>query len=127
MKKYIKSKKMPVRAGYNASRFVDFDEMAFETGDPNVYVCVRMADYDEPVAFIYGDGIQTRYGNIMAYQHIGQHGEASMGFAQSCKAPRGDEVELADELFDEILSIYNDVNVVRKQRINWDIVRRNWV
>ncbi len=49
------------------------------------------------VAFL--PDIPTNLGMIMSYMHIGQHGEASLGFYHEClKALPHEYKELADEL-----------------------------
>lgn len=78
---------------------------------------------NDVTAFIYGDGIPVNYGKIMCYQHIGQHGEASLDYYNSLR-PASPE-EYAD-LLAELKSIYDDVNLVVRKKIDYNILRDEW-
>ncbi len=52
---------------------------------------------DEPIAFLLD--LETNIGTIMSYMHVGQHGEASMGFARKCRLANESEYKgLKEEL-----------------------------
>ena len=78
---------------------------------------------NDVTAFIYGNGIPVRYGNIMCYQHVGQHGEASLDYYNSTKPATPDEYA---DLLSELKSIYNDVNLVVRRKIDYSILRNEW-
>ena len=63
------------------------------------------------------------YGNITNYAHIGQHSEASLDYYWKSKRA---SFEQYAELYKELQSIYDDVTLVIKQRLNYDILRKNW-
>ncbi len=63
------------------------------------------------------------YGNIMSYMHIGQHGEASMEFYQATKKTAPEEYA---DLLEELKRVYHDCELVVKQRMNYDDVRKSW-
>ena len=78
---------------------------------------------NDVTAFIYGNGIPVRYGNIMCYQHIGQHSEASLDYYNSTKPATPDEYA---DLLAELKSIYDDVNLVVRRKIDYNILRNEW-
>ena len=78
---------------------------------------------NDVTAFIYGNGIPVRYGNIMCYQHVGQHGEASLDYYNSTKPATPDEYA---DLLSELKSIYDDVNLVVRRKIDYNILRNEW-
>ena len=80
-------------------------------------------DKDSNVIAFFPEG-RVNYGNIMSYMHIGQHGEASYEFYLSTK--KADENEYAD-LFAELCRIYDDCELVVKQKINYkDLTDKAW-
>lgn len=100
--------------------------------DDTVYVVFRkerkptdFSDFygNDVTAFIYGDGIPVNYGNIMSYQHIGQHGEASLDYYNSLRPASPDEYA---DLLAELKSIYDDVNLVVRKKIDYNILRNEW-
>lgn len=62
-------------------------------------------------------------GNIMSYEHIGQHGEASLEYYHSGKPATPEEYA---ELLKELQCVYNDCELIVKKRINRDILASNW-
>ena len=103
-----------------------------ESADDTVYVVFRREKNptedeifygNDVTAFIYGNGIPVRYGNIMCYQHIGQHSEASLDYYNSTKPATPDEYA---DLLSELKSIYDDVNLVVRRKIDYDILRNEW-
>ena len=64
--------------------------------------------------------LRVNRGNIMSYMHIGQHGEASYEFYLTTR--KANENEYAD-LFAELREIYDDCELVVKQRINYNDLR----
>lgn len=64
--------------------------------------------------------LRVNHGNIMSYMHIGQHGEASLEFYLTTR--KANENEYAD-LFAELRGIYDDCELVVKQRINYNDLR----
>lgn len=78
---------------------------------------------NDVTAFIYGDGIPVRYGNIMIYQHVGQHSEASLDYYNSTKPASPDEYA---DLLAELRSIYDDVNLVVRRKVDYNILRNEW-
>ena len=57
---------------------------------------------------------------IMSYMHIGQHGEASYEFYLTTR--KANENEYAD-LFAELRKIYDDCELIVKQRVNYNDLR----
>lgn len=78
---------------------------------------------NDVTAFIYGNGIPVNYGKIMSYQHIGQHGEASLDYYNSLRPASPDEYA---DLLAELKSIYDDVNLVVRKKIDYNILRNEW-
>lgn len=78
---------------------------------------------NDVTAFIYGDGIPVNYGKIMAYQHVGQHGEASIEYYNSLKPASPEEYE---DLYSELKAIYDDVNLVVRKKVDYNILRNEW-
>ena len=106
--------------------------MKESSNDDTVYVVFRKEKNptedeifygNDVTAFIYGNGIPVRYGNIMCYQHVGQHGEASLDYYNSTKPATPDEYA---DLLAELKSIYDDVNLVVRRKIDYDILRNEW-
>ena len=65
----------------------------------------------------------VRYGRIGNYAHIGQHSEASLEYYWKSKKASPEQYA---ELYKELQRIYDDVILVIKQRLNYDILRKNW-
>ena len=72
----------------------------------------------EVVAFF--PEIEANYGKILSYMHIGQHGEADLGFYQETK--KATEAEYKPLLM-ELKSIYDDCELMVKQKINYKDLR----
>ena len=68
--------------------------------------------------------LPANYGNIMCYQHIGQHGEASVQFYHDTE--KASEAEYAP-LYAELQEIYNDCQLVIRQRLCYnDVTEKAW-
>ncbi len=67
--------------------------------------------------------IEARYGKILSYMHIGQHGEADLEFYH--KTTKATEAEYKPLLM-ELKSIYNDCELMVKQKINYKDLRKAW-
>ena len=65
----------------------------------------------------------ANYGNILSYMHIGQHGEASLEFYHSTK--KATEAEYKP-LLEELKSIYDDYELIVKQKIYYKDLRKAW-
>lgn len=83
-----------------------------------VKVIFRKNKYNDVIAFF--PEARVNYGNIMSYMHIGQHDEASLEFYLTTR--KANENEYAD-LFAELRGIYDDCQLVAKQRINYNDLR----
>ena len=83
-----------------------------------VKVIFRKNKNNDVIAFF--PEARVNYGNIMSYMHIGQHGEASLEFYLTTR--KANENEYAD-LFAELRGIYDDCQLVAKQRINYNDLR----
>ena len=83
-----------------------------------VKVIFRKNKNNDVIAFF--PEARVNYGNIMSYMHIGQHDEASLGFYLTTR--KANENEYAD-LFAELRGIYDDCELVVKQRINYNDLR----
>lgn len=67
--------------------------------------------------------IEANYGCIMSYEHIGQHCESSMGYYRSTKKATPEEYA---GLLEELRGVYDDCELVIRQRINYDDIYRAW-
>ena len=83
-----------------------------------VKVIFRKNKNNDVIAFF--PEARVNYGNIMSYMHIGQHGEASYEFYLPTR--KANENEYAD-LFAELRKIYDDCELVVKQKINYNDLR----
>ena len=126
MYKHIQPTKESVRRSYKRRT------MKESTNDDTVYVVFRKEKNptedeifygNDVIAFIYANGMPVRYGNIMCYQHIGQHSEASLDYYNSTKPATPDEYA---DLLAELKSIYDDVNLVVRRKIDYNILRNEW-
>ena len=63
------------------------------------------------------------YGKIVNYAHIGQHSEAGLEWYWKSKKASPEQYT---ELYNELKDIYYDVELVIKQRLNYDVLRKNW-
>ena len=77
-------------------------------------------DY-EVIAFM--PELKANYGKIVCYAHIGQHGEADLGYYQNTKKAIETEYK---PLLNELNGIYNDCKLVVKQKINYKDLRNAW-
>lgn len=87
-----------------------------------VKVIFRKTNGNEIIAFF--PEIEANYGCIMSYMHLGQHGEASIGFYMNNtkKAVESEYKYLLAELKD----IYNDCELIVKQKINYNDLLEAW-
>lgn len=67
--------------------------------------------------------IQANPGNIMSYMHIGQHDEASLGYYYDTVKAEESEYK---QLLIELQGIYNPVQLVVKQRMNYSDLKNAW-
>lgn len=67
--------------------------------------------------------IEVNYGRIMSYMHMGQHGEADLGFYYETKKATGEEYE---PLLNELKTIYDDCELVVKQKLNYKDLYKTW-
>ena len=65
----------------------------------------------------------ANYGNILSYMHIGQHSEASIEFYWSTSKVSAEEFK---PLLDELRAIYDDVELVVRQKLNYKDLQRAW-
>lgn len=83
-----------------------------------VKVIFRKTRDGEVVAFFpdtYGSR-DVNPGMIMSYAHVGQHGEASIGFYQECRKCDPDDYR---GLLAELNGIYDDCELVVRKRISY--------
>ena len=85
-----------------------------------VKVIFRKAD-GEIIAFF--PELNANFGNILSYMHIGQHGEASYEFYLSTKKAEEEEYQA---LFNELKNIYNEYELVVKQKIYYNDLLKAW-
>ena len=64
--------------------------------------------------------LRVNRGNIMSYMHIGQHSEASYEFYSTTRKATKNEYT---DLFAELRKIYDDCELVVKQKINYNDLR----
>lgn len=67
----------------------------------------------------------ANHGNIACYQHIGQHGEASLSYYHETELAKPEEYA---ELYHELHTIYKDtMELTVRQRLNWnDLTGKSW-
>ena len=84
---------------------------------------VKSGDFKGDIIAFFPE-LPATFGNMVCYQHIGQHGEACIDYYyhNTVKATS----EEYKELYRELQRIYDDVILVIKQRLNYDILRKNW-
>lgn len=75
----------------------------------------------EVVAFF--PEIEANHGRILSYMHIGQHSEADLGFYQETKKVAEAEYK---PLLEELKTIYDDCELMVKQKINYKDLRKAW-
>lgn len=63
------------------------------------------------------------YGNIVCYEHIGQHGEASLEFYRECKLATEEEYAT---LLSELQSVYDDCILDVKKRMRYQDLLDMW-
>ena len=83
-----------------------------------VKVIFRKNKNNDVIAFF--PEVRVNYGNIMSYMHIGQHGEASYEFYLTTRKANKNEYT---DLFAELRKIYDDCELVVKQKINYNDLR----
>ena len=64
--------------------------------------------------------LRVNHGNIASYMHIGQHSEASYEFYLTTRKANKNEYT---DLFAELRKIYDDCELVVKQKINYNDLR----
>ena len=67
--------------------------------------------------------IEANHGRILSYMHIGQHGEADLGFYHETKKVTEEEYK---PLLNELKEIYNDYELVIKRKINYKDLYKAW-
>ena len=68
--------------------------------------------------------LHANYTCIMSYMHIGQHSEASLRFYHESKTAT---IEEYTPLLEELKAVYNDCELVVRQRINYhDLSEKAW-
>lgn len=87
----------------------------------NLKVIFRKTKDGEIIAFF--PEASANFGNILSYMHIGQHGEASLEFYQETN--KATETEY-NALLMELKTIYDDYNLIVKQKINYRDLRKAW-
>lgn len=75
----------------------------------------------EVVAFF--PEFEANYGRILSYMHIGQHGEADLGFYHETK--KATEAEYKP-LLEELKARYDDCELVVKCKINYKDLQKAW-
>lgn len=75
----------------------------------------------EVVAFF--PELEANYGRILSYMHIGQHGEADLGFYHETKKATEEEYKL---LLEELKAVYDDCELVVKCKINYNDLQKAW-
>jgi hypothetical protein len=69
-----------------------------------VKVIVKIADNGEFILFFPGESVN--FGNIMSWQEVGEHGEASLSFFWRCKKPRKENELIETE---RLLRLYRNL------------------
>lgn len=77
-------------------------------------------DY-EVIAFM--PELKANYGKIVCYAHIGQHSEADLEYYQNTIKANESEYKL---LLNELNGIYNDCELIVRQKINYKDLRNAW-
>lgn len=68
--------------------------------------------------------LPSNRGNILCYQHVGQHGESSLDYYYSTE--KASENEFAD-LLKELTEIYDDCELVVKRKLYYnDLTNKAW-
>ena len=83
-----------------------------------VKVIFRKNKNNDVIAFF--PEARVNYGNIMSYMHTGQHSEASYEFYLTTRKANKNEYT---DLFAELRNIYDDCELVLKQKINYNDLR----
>lgn len=86
-----------------------------------VKVIFRKDKDGEIIAFF--PEIEANYGRILSYMHIGQHGEADLEYYQETKKATETEYQ---SLLTELKTIYDDCELIVKQKINYKDLRKAW-
>ena len=77
-------------------------------------------DYDV-IAFM--PELKANYGKIVCYARLGQHGEADLEYYQNTIKANESEYK---QLLNELNGVYNDCELVVKQKINYKDLRNAW-
>ena len=67
--------------------------------------------------------IEVNYGNILSYMHIGQHSEADILFYHETSKATQEEYK---SLLNELKAIYDDCELVVKQRLYYKDLHKAW-
>ena len=86
-----------------------------------IKVLFRKTKDGEIIAFF--PEMTANYGKMMSYMHIGQHGEASIEFYWETKKAAEDEYR---PLLEEMKAIYDDFELVVKQKICFKDLYKAW-
>lgn len=65
----------------------------------------------------------VNFGNIMSYEHIGQHSEAAYEFYLETKKAKPEEYE---ELLEELRSVYSDYKLEIKSKLYVPDLQKAW-
>ena len=84
---------------------------------------VKSGDFKGDIIAFFPE-LPATFGNMVCYEHIGQHGEACIDYYYNNTVKVTSEEY--KELYRELQRIYDDVILVIKQRLNYDILRKNW-
>ena len=84
---------------------------------------VKSGDFKGDIIAFFPE-LPATFGNMVCYEHIGQHGEACIDYYYNDTVKATSEQYA--ELYRELQKIYDDVILVIKQRLNYDILRKNW-
>jgi hypothetical protein len=87
---------------------------------PKLTVIYRMIR-GEVAAFL--PDLQAGFGEMVTYHHIGQHGEADMGYYYLGRLATEEEYQ---PLHQELTRIYNDCELVIRKRVNYDKLTKMW-
>lgn len=79
----------------------------FLPGNPMEIVKIKFVMHDRWVTALFPEIVADSQGNILSYQHIGQHGSASRSLLR-CKKATEDQYK---DLLAELTAIYDDCNL----------------
>lgn len=77
-----------------------------------------------PIAFF--PELPAKFGHIVSYMKLGQHGESSFAFSTQCKPSKGNEPDIK-ELYRELVNRYDDCSLTITKRIQHsDLTNKAW-